>query len=78
MKPIYILQAKFEADLGFRHVEIIQYYYYFESYGQAELHIPIFTDKAVRKFKSLWKLDEDDDDFLVEVFIKEKHLFDES
>ncbi len=74
-KPIYLLQANFEADLGFKQRETIEYYYYFESYGQAELHIPIFTDKAVRKFKSRWKLDEDNDDFTIEILIKERHLF---
>ncbi len=76
-EAIYILEAHIKCDLGFTHTEIIEYFFYFKSYGQAESHIPIFTDKAIRKFKARWKLDENDEDFDVEIRIKEKHIFDE-
>lgn len=74
-KPIYILSADFECDLGFKWEETISYFYYFETYGEAELHIPMFKDKAIRAFRNKWKLDEDDEDFNIKISIREKHLF---
>jgi hypothetical protein len=74
-KPIYILTAVIEMDLGCKWTQDFNYFWYFENYADAESEIEKFEDKAVRHFKMIWNIDEDSNDFKIETKIKELHLY---